>query len=864
MKILSVLLLLIFTQLAFSQATNPNDTFKIGSSSSSDKGLIFETGDGASNKKLTVEKATKMMKFDGNSFQLGDGALTQDKKIIFNGTSGAYLMYDKTNLEVSTNSNVAIDAGKKLKTNSIDTKSGTEVAIEQNARVKGNLNLGTGNNQLRVNAGNLEFSNDGSLYKKIGSGGGGGSGGSPINTNGSFEDGVSTGWTSSGGTFAQASYTGTPPDSDLKYASFIATGAGQYFETSLFTTPQFMVGGCLGKLDYYSTDASGTWKVQILDSASNLLKETVLDPKNWQSGYAGLPCPPVGTQIKLKVISTAAGTILSDRVELGKESRTFQVAQAKVAGASYFPATSGCVPTRGSTTQGPLTGMAACPAPTITESSMGVWQTTDADNIKQTISNLPAGKYEATFEIWQYISSSSDVNLSIFDGATSCATVPGQPTTSAAQVKISCIFTYTTAGSHTFEIYASSTANTVNVRADTVNAKFTLKSWPTDSDTALRPDTQDWFVDVNIGGADASLGVSSVSSYAEITNASLDMVPSSGSAGAKIPCSSTNASTGSTCSAGNEGVGIVFTNPTAGYYKVCAYFSHFISIGSATSLESAFELVETSPSSQTILQEGGARLTSGLNNGGSVLMNPTHPYSLCGKFYFSSVTERTIRLMYEQLISGTNSVTSSVRGDRSGSLGQRDIRITVEPTLYSSSRPYLVGDQLIRKFSSDLATFSFSSSFTTSTLANAPIGTYIAFTGGASAQCTTQMATSPTNQTDAQKSTDGILLVSKVFTVASTAGIPCRYDIQIGKNLKGYKVDAYTGAAKTGSSLSLDFFVNGSNIDIGVYQSYNETTGVLTINSGYAWSSNTTRWLGTLTDGTTSTTGYFIINAWGL
>lgn len=162
-------------------------------------------------------------------------------------------------------------------------------------------------------------------------------------------------------------------------------------------------------------------------------------------------------------------------------------------------------------------------------------------------------------------------------------------------------------------------------------------------------------------------------------------------------------------------------------------------------------------------------------------------------------------------------------------------------------------------FSLDTANLQWSSTYTSATLPSAPVGTLISFTGGASAQATTQCNTAPTQA--ANTFNQGLLLTSKVFTAAGSNNTPCRFDIQIGKGLKGVKIDAYSGLGRTGNSVNMDFFTSGAGIDIGTYTAYNENTGVLTVNAGFAWSSNGTRYLGTLVDGTTTTSAYIFISA---
>ena len=532
--------------------------------------------------------------------------------------------------------------------------------------------------------GKAQFTNDGTVWKNLGSGSGSGDGGISILENGSFEDGLTPGWTHSGGTFSHETYT-NGLEGELKFARFVSTTSGQYFETTLKAIPDFANGGCLAKINYNTADTSN-WKLQVYDSSANLLKEENLYVKNWQDGHASFPCPVGGTQIKARVISLGAGQIEADKGYLGKENRTFQMAQAKIAGESYFAGVPGCVLSRTSTTLGALTPVSACPSPVIVNSSMGQWQTTDANLVRQTINNLPAGTYKARFFIGVYANSTNRNIFAIHDGTTTCNPVYGESGTPQSGVVVECIFSYASTGSRAFELYAASTGGTLQLTNDNdtppVGSKFILEYYPNETQTALIPEAQNWFIDVNIGGANPTSTNSA--SYTEYQHASLDMVPNTGSAAAKIPCSSTNPSTGWTCSAGNESVGVVFTPPEAGFYEACIYGSSSVQAGWTL----AVQLVETASASNTILQEGKTRIALQNGNAAQMYGNISH----CGTFYFSSVTERAIRLMNE-----SDTALNLLLGDRSASNGQRDIRIIIRPLLSAYNRFHLTGNEITTK-----------------------------------------------------------------------------------------------------------------------------------------------------------------------
>jgi hypothetical protein len=558
------------------------------------------------------------------------------------------------------------------------------------------------NVKLRANksTGVAEFSNDGALWKKMGSGSGSGDGGVSIIENGSFEDGLTPGWTSSGGTFSQQTYT-NGAEGETKYARFVSTVAGEYFETTLKTIPDFSKGGCLAKINYNTPDSSN-WKLQVYDNTAtpNLLKEETLYVKSWQDGYTSFPCPEAGTEVKMRVISLGSGQIESDKAYLGKENRTIQIAQAKLIGGI---AISGCSWGTTATTYGDY----GAPSGTCVYSPFGSASAPDSIVPGLKFQNLPRGEYlivySGALHSLRLGGSGASAKFRISDGSSASreeVVVGGAVSTDNASITTaegSWSFNYTQAKDETtFRIQGLTTSST-NANA-TINSGYAtgiitgsikVYYYPSGTDTAMVPEAQDWFIDANIGGGVPSLGTAAVSSYTEATHTTLDMVLNNGSASAKIPCSATNASTGLTCSVGNESVGVNFVNPAVGFYEVCTAFSQEAVVAASSRLWTSFQLVETTPNTQTIIQEGKSRISTQVTSTTIV----GYANRLCGTFYFPSVGERTIRLMYEQAVSGTVNA-SSLLADRSATEGQRDIHIVVRPLLSAYNRPYLTGDQM--------------------------------------------------------------------------------------------------------------------------------------------------------------------------
>lgn len=237
------------------------------------------------------------------------------------------------------------------------------------------------------------------------------------------------------------------------------------------------------------------------------------------------------------------------------------------------------------------------------------------------------------------------------------------------------------------QTHQNGNAFAVNTQLIWINAKVKVNGLS--SEIYLKPSVSNWRVDANISGNNVNLGSSAQTSYVEITDSSLTLTNNTGNnvLTASIPCSSTNPSTGTTCSAGNESVGISFVLPKAGAALACASFSHIINVTTGNA-QVVFQIVETGNSNQTINEEGKSRISSELNKAAGN-DQVQHPLRVCGTFNFSSAGQKTLRLMYEQSTSGTVN-SNAVLADAAGAAGQRDIHWEVYPIDQQMQMPILV------------------------------------------------------------------------------------------------------------------------------------------------------------------------------
>jgi hypothetical protein len=661
-------------------------------------------------------------KIQKDGLQIGRSASLLPKELIFDageGASNKKLSLDPSDNEFDLNSTLNItgdlDASGNVSGGTIST-AGT-LSVDSTSTHKSGLTLGSGTDaskSITVDRAGFDpylkwddssdkwvFSNDGSIEKKLGSGSGNGGGGINLLTNGSFEDGVAVNWSNIGGTVTGQTYTNAYEGNNA-YAQFESTVIGDYIETALVTVPDNFGAGCQTTFKVKIT--SGSWSFKVIDGSSNdLISETAFtDPGPTTGEWIDIPvkslrCPEQGDEFKLRITSTATGIINIDDAYLGSNKNTVSVASSGYMGKIEF-SDSDCLFNNTSGTFADMTDA------TCTKTVSGrVAVRTDTPTAYGFSGVFPKGMCTVTFNGTMYgteASTSGDANIysRIYD-ATNAVAGPnnihgGFSGGSFSKGDYTGSQTYKFASTGSLQNISIQTA--INISTDSANITGSTLYVSCESDVtaeAVTAQSAEWFIDVSIGASasNPNLGVASVASYTEITDSGMDMVINSGSANAKIPCSSTNPSTGLTCSAGSEGLGVVFDAPAAGYYEVCSQFiANTENDATTDAVATTFQLVETSNSSQTILQEGKAKSE---HRQYQIAGNLFWPHRNCGTFYFATAGTKTIRLMYEQLVSGTPTA-SAVLVDRSSVQGQRDAHFTVRPLLTANSRPYWTGNQV--------------------------------------------------------------------------------------------------------------------------------------------------------------------------
>lgn len=643
----SFLIYALFLQTTFAAGVTekfPTDTIQMGKSGSSDtKKLIFDVGDGVTNPNLNVDVINKDFEFSKTLNIIG-------------------------NLNATLNS--VVDG-------SITAKTGLTLGSGVQADKSITVDRGGSNPFLKWDEAidSWVFSNDGSIAKKLGSGSGsGGGGGTNGLLNDSFEDfagGVFPGWTNSGGTVTQGTYP-NGLENDTKFINFVASGSGQYFE-QVFTVPTTLGAGCQIDFKKVNTTVANLFKIEALDASNNVLATANIPVLSWQKiPTLSFLCPTAGTALKARVTSLAAGTFQGDKAYNGSNQNIAQIKVSNdISETSYtanftgfgdrtsatlkYSVIDGKLRIFGRTNMGTAggTGTGSITLPVIN----GVQAVIDSARITDP-GNTTSG---AGLIVGKIIQDGSYYVPIVTATATSTSIVYTGARTAGASSSTTTHFPEGTASWAVGSAPMTIDFEVPIVGYSVINAQ----------DAALSNEQSGWYVDVNIGGANFSGGVAS--SYTELTDAGLNLVPNSGSAPTEIACSGTNPSTGTTCAAGNESMGIAFTPPMAGRYRVCTTYGSDANAGGTVEVQ----LIETPNNAQTIIQEGNGRT----GHSGS-----TAPVRVCGNFNFNDTSKRTVRLMYEK-----DGGTYLVYADRSSTIGQRDIHFTVENITFSENRPVLTG-----------------------------------------------------------------------------------------------------------------------------------------------------------------------------
>lgn len=694
-KTITILSILLFSLIAAAQAPQKirKNVIQIGiGGSTADKEFVVDVGDGATNPRFVITQADKLFSFNKevrtvtNSMQLGDGTAGADQCVTFD-TGDAGSNKKLCILQTSKDASLNVDA----------MSIGDGTAANQEFI----LDIGAGASNPRIRWNNtdqvLQFSNDGSTFKNIGSGGGGGGG---INilaeSNFDFESGdPPQNFSATGGTFTAETVA---PAFGLQSGSWNASATSQFLRSEAIAIPEGLKGrACSARIQYKFT--GGTvghlgWRVE--DSSDVLIaggEDFSLTAKNidpttdWKEDIIFFTCPSSG-DMRIEIESSAdAALLLTDNWELGKVGFV-NVSQNELVTYAYYADTGLC--TGWSTTSGTFVDIGTdtdCPSITVESTTQPV-DTTDNDLPDLVYPNMEAGKYLIT--MYAFVQGVTGVTnqyaVRLSDGSNvgqECGIAP-QSSGDAASVSCTMLVEYGTSGPRTFRVQGLAQAGTLAILNNFSGRQltFVVERFPSGASEAINLETSGFLARVAFVGVNPSLGLANQTVYNDLNDASLTMSVSGNEfapAGTKISCTAPNVSTGLTCSAGNEQVGVVMPIAIQGTYEVCANFTHAIGTDSANDvIDASFQMVRTVDGSDTVLEFGGgqssnryheAAASAGIPNDGSVVT--------CGIFRNVPAGEHAFKLFYTQATGGSPT-SSLLRADDIAASGNRRITFTVK------------------------------------------------------------------------------------------------------------------------------------------------------------------------------------------
>jgi hypothetical protein len=507
----------------------------------------------------------------------------------------------------------------------------------------------------------------------------------------------SAGWTASGGATATANVTASDGMGSLGY-EWDSNSASQTLVSNAVPIPVGLQGGnCAAFISIRVPSGTATHTFTVDDGTNNIVNPvTIISSSRYVRQPALIfPCPSSGSlRLKLTSVNANEPSIYLDAAYLGRAEGAVlgSVSQATLYGTMKQAGAASC-----NFVQSTSSGINNWVDLGTAGSCASSWTATGgvtapaATSHVATLNNMPPGDYYIVVTGVYYSASLGDSLFRISDGTST----DGVTIISGSNQVVSHVvgkLSYTTPGSRTFRLQsADSHAGSAGVFNEIAGREFSWSFYrfPTASEQAVRIETINWKVDATIAGANPALSSSSVSSYTGVENGSLTLTNNSGqgNVAAQIPCSSTNAPTGTTCSVGNESVGVSFNLPAAGDVRACALFTHNLVNSGSSNATTYFQIVETANNAQTILQEGRGKVGSGND---SFSRQQVTPYHVCGNFSFTSAGQKTLRLMYEQLVVNTPTQNIIV-ADAAANEGQRDIHWTVTPLNQAQPAPILIG-----------------------------------------------------------------------------------------------------------------------------------------------------------------------------
>lgn len=474
--------------------------------------------------------------------------------------------------------------------------------------------------------------------------------------NSGFESGKAK-WTASGGTFT-AITSGSNLLVGKGSATWDGSSASQTLTSQTITIEKGYYGrNCEAGIVAQVPSGTATHTVQAYDGTNILVSATIINSTTPRLNTVNFPCPQSGTvALRLVTVASDEPLIAVDDAYLGL-ARNVGSTQLISEWTSYTP-TIGL--TGGSTT---AYGKYRRIGDSVEVSFDATFTTvftggTASVSIPSVCSAIDTAKLPAGYSTGVGLPDSNARLYDVGTGQWGGSIVYNDTTTVLMRVWTDDVGA---GGNHVQADAAISTTIPFTwANNDRASGSFRIPCVGWTAQTVVMPDAQGWFAAASITGASASLSTTTQASFTEITNGSLTLTPSSGSALIGIACASgtTNSSGATTCASANESLGVTVSVPTSGAYRVCASASNFLEdTGAATNVNATqtFKINRTSNANSTVITSGDATAYTVLktnSGGGGEVLGSAYPFSICSVFSLSSGSN-TFRLMYSSSIAGT-------------------------------------------------------------------------------------------------------------------------------------------------------------------------------------------------------------------
>ena len=561
----------------------------------------------------------------------------------------------------------------------------------------GEIRLDTSDNKLK------KYNSTDVAWQEIAGGAGGlFAGGQNLLDNNSWESNTNN-WTASGGTYTRNTGAANLIPPGVGSGSWDSGSAAQTLtsESTIVTALDGLAArNGAASCSYKCASGTCTHLIEAYDGTNVLASTTITSSVNgFVRTSVNFPIPSSGTiSLRTKSVASDEPNLYTDDCYLGLAEgfNIAQVSQASLHGSIIYNGAASCSWTTGNTAAAYTAFGADADCNSTTLSGYAANPATVIPGV--TFSSLPAGEYLVIANGNFLLEASGATTAAtgrfiVTDGTTnSNPETLNANSTNSHPIGHTLIrrFIYNTAqGSTTFQIKASSSSDSndpyINNGANEVNFQILVYKFPSVQETLYKPEELNWLVDAIITGANPSMGTSAVSTSAEITDSGLTLTNSANATiSAYIPCATTNASSGTTCSVGNEGLGVVIPNlPRAGKIEVCFNFSNEMSVGGSASiggLYAGFSIVKTGNADQTVSEEGNFKASNSfeVTNTSVGTHYAGQPTNICSVFNVTSSGKHTFRLFYEQAVTGTVN-SHYITADAQATINARNFHVRVRP-----------------------------------------------------------------------------------------------------------------------------------------------------------------------------------------